>query len=182
MTTPVRRPGDAGVSLIEVLVSLSIFAIIGVAGLSVLNTVSRTGERTDGRLERLSDIDRSFLILRRDLMQMEGFTATLEAGALGFFRPLEETSVSITYLAADGALVRRIGMASSDPVDQLLLEGIRAADWQLMDGTGRWHATWPPGTDPQRPHAAELSLQLRTETDRPEEITRLFPLSAGQGR
>ena len=39
-----KRAGDAGLSLIEVLVSLAIFAVIGVAGLTVLDTVARTGE------------------------------------------------------------------------------------------------------------------------------------------
>lgn len=178
-----RRVSDAGLSLIEVLVSLAIFAIIGVAGLAVLNTVSRTGERTDGRLDRLADIDRTFLILRRDLMQMDAASATLDAGVLRFLRPLKDGSVAVTYLSADGVLVRRIEGASSGDVDQRLLDDVSTALWQLMDGTGRWHAVWPPvaGDDPQRPHAAELSLDLSLEGGQVGSIVRLFPLAAGQG-
>lgn len=182
MTSRPRRAGDSGVSLIEVLVSLSIFAIIGVAGLAVLNTVSRTGERTDARLERLSDIDRSFLILRRDLMQMDGLTATLDAGIMSFRRPFEEVFVAVDYLAEEGALLRRVQLPSIDPADQHLLEDIRSADWQLMDGRGRWHTSWPPGVEAQRPHAAELRLALPTDNGESAEIIRIFPLAAGQGQ
>ena len=72
-----KRAGDAGLSLIEVLVSLAIFAVIGVAGLTVLDTVARTGENTEGRLERLADIDRAFLVIRRDLAQIAPIDVTL---------------------------------------------------------------------------------------------------------
>ncbi|KIN74994.1 general secretion pathway protein J [Sulfitobacter noctilucae] len=179
-----QRAGDAGVSLIEVLVSLAIFAVIGVAGLAVLNTVSRTGERTEGRLERLADIDRSFVILRRDLMQMRGLTATLEAGALRFLRPVEGTAVEITYLTNEDVLLRRIDRVGTDNVDQHLLDDVASAEWKLMDRSGRWYGTWPPAsaTDAVRPHAAELVLNVRADGGRTEFITRLFPLAAGQGR
>lgn len=182
MTPRPARADDAGVSLIEVLVSLAIFAIIGVAGLAVLDTVSRTGERTDGRLERLSDIDRGFLLLRRDLMQMDGLSARLNRGALQFRRPSEERFVFLTYLADDDAFQRRIEVATNEPIGQRLIEKTLSADWQLMDGTGRWHSAWPPRGAPQRPHAAELSLSLRTGNGRSEKVTRLFPLAAGQGQ
>ncbi len=180
-----RRSGDAGVSLIEVLVSLAIFAIIGVAGLAVLNTVARTGERTEGRLERLADIDRAFLILRRDLLQMRGAAVTLDAGILRFVREAEEGPVALAYLQEDETLQRRIERTTSDDIDQPLLPDVTMTDWQLMDRAGRWHRLWPPGAtaEPSRPTAAELTLDIRTSPDaRPRTITRLFVLAAGQGR
>ncbi|QUJ77920.1 prepilin-type N-terminal cleavage/methylation domain-containing protein [Sulfitobacter albidus] len=181
MSQPRREP-EAGVSLIEVLVSLAIFALIGVAGLAVLNTVARTGARTDGRLERLADIDRTFVILRRDLLQMTGASTQLQDNALQFARPIDEGIVIVTYIARDGVFVRRVARAASPDVDQRLLENVQSAQWRTMDAAGRWHDSWPPTAAETIPaaHAAELSVTLRA--DPPETLVRLFALPAGQGR
>ena len=57
MTRAAPLPRDAGLTLIELLVAMAIFAVIGVAGLAVLDTVLNVNARTDGRLERLAQVD-----------------------------------------------------------------------------------------------------------------------------
>lgn len=68
-----KRPGhriqQGGFSLVEVIVALSLFALIGVAGYSMLSGVLQTQERTSGRLERLSEIQRALFIITTDLDQ-----------------------------------------------------------------------------------------------------------------
>lgn len=181
----IGRAGDAGVSLIEVLVSLAIFAIIGVAGLGVLNTVARTGERTEGRVEHLADIDRAFLIIRRDLLQMRGTSVTLDQDAFRFVREAEGEPVAVAYLQDEDALVRRIERPSATDVDQRILAGVATASWQLLDREGRWHSVWPPDltSGPVRPQGAEMMLSVADDAVGPAQtITRLFVLAAGQGR
>ena len=51
-----KRDPTAGFSLVEVLVALAIFALIGVAGFSMLDQVLRTQRLTEGRLERLAEL------------------------------------------------------------------------------------------------------------------------------
>lgn len=179
------RTGDAGLSLVEVLVSLAIFAVIGVAGLAILNTVARTGERTEGRLERLAEIDRAFLIIRRDLAQIAPSEITLDGDMLVFRRVNADGRVALAFRIEDTTLTRRIGDAGSGSVDQELLSRTTSAQWRLLNGSQDWHTLWPPtdGSATGRPLAAELTLELRrTDADMPEVVTRLFPLPAGQGR
>lgn len=179
------RTGDAGLSLIEVLVSLAIFAVIGVAGLAILNTVARTGERTEGRLERLAEIDRAFLIIRRDLAQIAPSEITLDGDVLVFRRANADGQVALAFRIEDTTLTRHVGDTGSGPVDQHLLSQTTAAQWRLLDGSQDWHTLWPPadGSTTGRPLAAELTLKLRrNDADMPEVVTRLFPLPAGQGR
>jgi len=61
--TPIRDQ-EAGVTLIEMLVALSLFALVGIASFTTLDTILRVRERTDGRLEHLAQLDRAFADLR----------------------------------------------------------------------------------------------------------------------
>lgn len=178
------RRGDAGVTLIEVLVSLAIFAVIGLAGLTVLDTVARTGERTDGRLDRLSRIDHAFLIIRRDLAQMTGLDARLDNDVLTFRRLHSSGSIRVTYRIDDGVLLREVRTGAPEPVVQHVLPGIATGRWRVLGTASQWTETWPPeGAPPPRARAAELTLEVMRDTSAvPQPVTRLFVLPAGQAR
>ena len=181
-----KRAGDAGLSLIEVLVSLAIFAVIGVAGLTVLDTVARTGENTEGRLERLADIDRAFLVIRRDLAQIAPIDVTLTDSKLSFARAYGERTRSIAYFLEDETLVRQVKAGTgSGPVDQRLLVGVSALGWRLMGRGQRWHDVWPPNASATvgAPMAAELAIDVwQRQGVRPATVTRLMVLPAGQSQ
>jgi general secretion pathway protein J len=181
-----KRAGDAGLSLIEVLVSLAIFAVIGVAGLTVLDTVARTGENTEGRLERLAEIDRSFLVIRRDLAQIAPSEVTLTDNSLSFARAHGDRTRSIAYFLEGETLVRQVKTGTgSGPVDQRLLVGVSALGWRLMDRGQRWHDAWPPnaGATVGAPMAAELAIDVwQRQSVRPATVTRLMVLPAGQSQ
>ncbi len=177
MTSP-AAPRDAGLTLIEMLVAMAIFAVIGVAGLGILDTVLRTNERTEGRLERLAEIDRALLILRRDLAQLAPAAVTLSDDTLTFERSGAERPVGIRFaLDEDGTLTRRLRDDGGDPAVQTLLTDVSTADWRLMDGARIWQESWPPGSGPAAPIAAELTLTLRLPlASDPVSVTRLIAL------
>lgn len=180
-----NRSRDAGLSLIEVLVSLAIFAIIGIAGLAVLNTVARTGERTEGWLERLAEVDRAFLVMRRDLTQIKNAEVTLVANVLSFARASGDRTVNIAYALNDDIWIRQVKGSVDAPVSQRLLTDISSASWRVLDDAGRWQSDWPPAasTAVTRPRAAELTLGIwRKGAVQPASVTRLIVLPAGQGR
>lgn len=183
------RRGDAGVTLIEVLVSLSIFAVIGLAGLGLVESVARTGERTEGRLERLAEIDRAFLVLRRDLAQAARGGMRLEADALRFRRMTGEGAIGVGYVVEGDALNREVARSGApDPVAQTLLTGVHGARWRLLDGADAWAEDWPPeGGAARAPRAAELTLEVARAPGRapggaPQRVTRLFLLPAGHAQ
>jgi general secretion pathway protein J len=166
------------------LVAMSIFAVIGIAGLGILDTVLRTNDRTEGRLERLAEIDRALLILRRDLAQLDAAPVTLTDDTLSFQRAGADRPVGIRFaLDQNGTLTRNLADTTGEPVAQTLLTEVSTADWRLMDGARRWQDNWPPGDDPAVPIAAELTLTLRLPmVSDPVSVTRLIALPEGARR
>ena len=60
----------AGFTLMEVLVAISIFALIGVASYRVLNSVIQADERVALRSEQMRTINRAFWLLQQDAEQL----------------------------------------------------------------------------------------------------------------
>lgn len=65
-----RRARVHGFTLMEVMVAISIFALIGVASYRVLSAVAQTDERLALRVERLRSINRAFWLLQQDIEQL----------------------------------------------------------------------------------------------------------------
>ncbi len=167
-------------TLVEMLVALAILSVIGLAGLTMLDTTLNVQRRTEGRLDRVAEIDRALTVLRRDLATAApGFTALDETG-LSFLRAAEDAPLGLRIGLDDGRLTRLVqqGRQSAPPEPQQLLTGVRAARWRLLDGGRRWQTAWPDAE--QVPRAAELTLRLELpEQNAVAELTRLFPMPAG---
>lgn len=59
-----------GFTFIEMLLAAAIFALVGLASVAVLQTVSRTDELSRDSSERLTQLQHSMLMLERDFMQI----------------------------------------------------------------------------------------------------------------
>jgi len=59
-----------GFTLIEILVAMAIFTIIGLASTGVLNSVINSDQLSSERFEKLEELQRAMLTLERDILQM----------------------------------------------------------------------------------------------------------------
>lgn len=152
-------PDQSGFTLVELMISMGLFALIAVAGVALVDGVLGVQSRTEGRLDRLAELQRSMFVLTSDLDQVARGPIAGGGPALSFVRAapgLGGAPVPVRYELVDGMLVRVTGDAP-----QLLATGVSGVRWRFWDGA--WVDRWPPAQSetPPWPRAVEVELQLR---------------------
>lgn len=187
------RASEAGFTLVELLVALAIFALISVAGVTLLRSGSDTQIAVKNRLEEYSRINRLSNAMEGDLAQaiarplrdpsgqpVPAFTENDAgtAGALfGFVRAgwsnFDEAPRAglqrVAYVLEDGDLKRLSwpmldGTAPADAAT--LIENVGAAQVQFKDDKGDWRSDWTATDAMALPRAVELRLTIK---DKPEQ-------------
>lgn len=156
-----RHP-EAGFTLVEVLVALALFAMIGAAGFTMLDQILLVQARTEGRLERLAQIQRVVHLVSTDFMQAESGSLDAAEGAVSLRRSGAESAVAVRYRWEDPALIRSVSGALGQPAtEQSLLHGVSALGWRFLDSETGWSESWPPANRPSgNPAAVEIAVTL----------------------
>ena len=170
-----REAGESGFTLIELMISLGLFALIAVAGLALVDGILRVNGRTEARLDRLAALQRTMFVLTSDLDQLASGPIEGRGNRLSFTRSAPGTgglATSVRYAVAGGTLVR------AAPAPQLLLANVVTARWRFWDGG--WIDHWPvDGSDEAKarwPRAIALDLQAAGPGGAPVMLHRVVTL------
>ena len=178
-----RQDDEHGFTLVELLVSLFIFALLSAAGVALLSFSVRAQETAEIELGRIADLRRTGALLAGDLAQAAarpwrdengesrpaffGSTGEREGPILAFVRRgaenLEDAprpSVQrIEYRLAGDRLERRswtmIDGAPSRP-ESAMLDGVRRIRLRYRDRSGEWRDRWDPTALTDLPRAVEM--------------------------
>lgn len=162
---------DAGITLIEMLVALAIFSMVGLASFTTLDSILRVQARTDGRLEELARLDRALNVFDRDAAQAAPDRVTLDETALELIST-DDASLR-RYLLRDAALVRESGTETTEtPLAQTLLEKASFVRFRVLDTMLEWHDIWP--VEGLRDVARAVEVTIALPSDRT--LRRLVPL------
>lgn len=151
---PAGTTASAGFTLIEMLVALLLFALLSLAGVSLVQTVLDSQRRTDGRLDRLAALQRAMFVLTADFSQLTA-GPTLDRGAVEFRRNSAAGERTIRYALADGGMTRAI-----DGQQRTLVAGVAGASWSFHRPDGSWSPAPADATDDARPDAVALTMTL----------------------
>lgn len=168
-----KRSAEGGFTLIEVMISLALFALISLAGIALIDAIVRVEERTSGRLERLGQLQRAMFLLTRDLEQATSGSLEEVDGGIRFERQpasLYEEGQPILYALRGNSLVRVVG----EGTEQLLIDRVSSSDWSFFFPEQGWLATLPveppaaqptqapplPQAPPERPEAVAVDILL----------------------
>ena len=160
LVTNPPEPSEAGFTLIEVMISLALFALISMAGIALVDAVVRVEERTSGRLERLGQLQRAMFLISRDLEQASAGSLEQVQGGVRFERQgttVYEAPRPIAYA------VRGDGLFRSSGADQLLIDRVADVRWSFFFPGSGWQSPLPPN-DPQRPQEpAAVAVEIRLD-------------------
>jgi general secretion pathway protein J len=161
-----------GFTLIEVLVSLAVFAILAALAYGVLNQTLASAEMLSDRMDRLQAVQRTMRILSEDFVQLaprpvrqelgDSYAAALltsyesgfalELTRAGWRNPLalpRGTLQRAAYRIEEDQLVRYHWNVldrtlSNEVIGVTLLDGVESIVFRFMRDNGEWTDQWPP--------------------------------------
>lgn len=165
---------EAGFTLIELMISLGLFALIAVAGLALVDGIIKVQGRTEGRLDRLADLQRALFVVTSDLDQLAAGDLRGGGTSLSFTRAapgMGGPAVNMRYAVTGGTLVRGLG-----PLPQRVLSGVASARWRFWDGA--WVDRWPLNDQGKArwPRAIALEMQVSGPGGAPASVRRVIAL------
>ena len=157
-----------GFTLLEMIVVLAIFAVLGLISSQITGQVVQNFARLTERGDRLVAVQRAMGMLQRDFMQVQqrgirdplgdarlplvlNPDGSLEFTRLGWQNPLQRPRSNqqrVAYRFEDETLYRVFWLAldqapDSEPVEQTLLEEVTDVEFIIIDGAGNEHTFWP---------------------------------------
>ncbi len=198
----ITNPKSKGFTLLELMVAISIFAIVSLLTMGGMTTVLDTQQHTEENLQRLTRLQMVFTILSRELQQFSPRSIRDEYGAViesissetsegvsgiefshqGRFTLGNKVSLQrVAYYYEDEQLVKKVWrvldrVEDTRPVKQVLLDNIEELNFSFyvaqLQDEGDWQDTWIEDENAQL-RAVKLSLKMADY----DEIYRIFPIN-----
>jgi general secretion pathway protein J len=193
----------SGFTLFEVLIAVSIFALIGTIAMTNLIQVGRAGERISNAQQRLSDIQFAMAYMAKDMTQLinrkvrdqygdeqgqfvlsENVLQFTHSGWANLLQQTRSQLQRVAYRLDDEKLWREYWLQldqgySEQRVKQALLDGVDKFEVRLITSGDDKLEAWPAeeGTDPNiQPVAVEISMEVKDFglVSRVFEVTHVF--------
>jgi general secretion pathway protein J len=176
-----------GFTLLELLVALAIFSVVAVLAYGGLGTVLEQQRLTEESAERLGVLQKTYLIIQRDMEQavprpvrdefgdqqslLIGGASGLELTRGGWPNPLGHPRSSLQrvgYSLEDQQLVRHSWLVldraqDSTPLHQTLARDISRFELRYLDGQNSWQEQWPADDTAAAPQTPLLELPRAVE-------------------
>ena len=196
-----------GFTLVEVLVALAVFAVVGLMSAQLMSRTLANHEALGDRSARLAEVQRAMLILKRDLMQvsgrpvrdlfgdslapvMIGADGLMEFSRAGWRNPLNSPRAElqrVAYRMHEGHLHRAwwgvLDRAQdSEPIVQRLLSDVTQVEFFALDANGDEHGFWPTDLAGEGSEGAPLTaIIMRLECEPFGIVERIWPMAGTLG-
>ena len=154
-----NRQVQQGFTLLEVLIAIAIFSMISLSSFTIFDTVLKSDESSKIRTERMNELQRGFLLIERDLLQIARRSIRLNGEA-----PLEDflytDSNSFSSSESTLAFVRN---GWTNPGLLLPRSSMQSVAYQLNEETfERLHFNFVDAVQGQEPKVRPLITDVET--------------------
>ena len=199
MTKRTQANQNTGYTLIELIIALAIFAILGTISVGLLSRAFDTRARIENQMEPLTELQLAVTRINRDVAQMVdrgalsliGHTNYTEFTRGGIVNPDEEDAKStlkrVALVCGNNEKLIRKTWARVDPLspndfqEQALMNKLESCEFSYLGKGSTWVSDWPMTTasprekPPPFPRAIKLTLTLENLG----EIALLFVVPGG---
>ena len=149
-----RGGAQAGFTLIEMIVALALFALISLAGVELVETMSGIEWRTDGRMDKLASLQRALYVIDADFDQLADGPER-NGDTVSLLRNSADGRRRVAYRAAPDGLHRSV-----DGADRLLVPGLVQVAWRFYKPPYGWVFAPTTVDDAHRPRGVEFTAIL----------------------
>jgi len=203
-----KRP--LGFTLLEVLVAMAIFSVIGLGAQQMLRTIIDTHEKTRDQIQGFSELSRAFVILGRDISQtvprgirdeygeplppliLASGPYFIELTRTGWSNPIGLARSNLQRVAYElndkGEIKRHFWLVldraeDSEPISQTVLTGVDDFRILMLTEDGESRDVWPDGeSNSLLPVAAEMILQTSAFGELRKVFNFVDPIRGGRSR
>ena len=156
-----------GFTLLELVIAMAIFAVLGLASWTLFDGVVRVQQGTTAHEREFRALQRAVAVIERDLLHITEQPVVLTQALLQWQRsnwrnPLDQSRSerqALTYRLDNGALWRESQGEGAPIVQrQKLLDDVRDLNWRLYDAQSGWRSDWPAAPKGKTPMALEIQL------------------------
>lgn len=191
-----------GFTLMELLIAITVFAVLGAISYGGLNTVLKTRTRTVKAAEQLHTLQIALMLIQRDITQIINEPSRNEFGDMqppvmtefnddriiefsrvGWNNPtgqLRSNFQRVAYGFEDNTLFRYYWPhfhrgPEEKPIKAELLKDLQEVTLKFMDNQESWHDEWPPlnSSSIELPQLVKIELELKNG----EKVTRVFAVT-----
>lgn len=190
-----------GFTLLEMLIALGVFAVIGLMSSQILAAIVDLSDTVRYRSDQLAELQRAMAIVSRDIEQMtrrpvrDAFgdsTAAITIGQplieftrRGWQNPLRAPRSElqrVAYTVADGDLVRQFWPLldrgpDTEPIAQVLLRGVADVEFLAHAADTQEFRYWPVAVDPDAEGTALEAIEMRLDHAVYGRLARLWPVA-----
>lgn len=148
---------SAGFTFIEMLLAAAIFALVGLASVAILSSVTQSDELSQQESKRLVELQRTMLMLERDFMQISLRHVRLDGEAPAKYRLFGEKFL----LESEDHGISFVRQGWRNPGMVLPRSEIQAVAYRLQDGTlQRLFTLYPDAVTGTEPKVQQLQTGL----------------------
>lgn len=172
----VHRDLSRGMTLIELLVALAVFAVLGTLTWRGTTQMIDSRQILEHELQRWRELGRALHVIENELLQAVGTGVEPARRPAAMVHSTAESGSRLSFLALTGGALEQVTFShAGDRLEWLrrpagapesalesdpLVERVRTVRWQFLDTSG-WSTTWPSGNE----RAKELPRAVRIDLD-----------------